>query len=417
MGSILLRLSAILSITAIILAAGPDAQAARIRTSTTEVDHLKGAPMTSIVLQITANNVRVDDQPFAQYAITLQSSFAGGAPSFVLSELGNGFPLSSKNLSGKVDFRTLFYGATGAFVLPTNDPADMRVVRSLAGPLVLTTTLTMQRDPGKPGFIEPDDGSGPLSSWSKQVQLSGQDVLLGTLLVETGNGIQHSSAQSTQQVPAVSAQSLELRYDGRSAPTVKHAVERARGSEDIVEETESGLGKILRRTLPGRVGNVIDALHSMQDNLEYLEEGLAELTDPILRDILAGSLATKIFLLLRCIELGGIKGKMNNDAFDECVDEIDDLSDVVDDEEPGPCVLVCADPTFSTSRCTPGTPGSFNDIDIMDELCDVYRDLRSEVTAEDSSASALAALAEMESQLETLMQAVWDKSKAFCGCP
>lgn len=411
------RLRAAASITLVLLATSPGAHAARIRTATTDTDHVKGAPMTTVALQITASNVRVDDQPFAQYAITLQSSFAGGAPSFVLVEAGNGLPLSSKALGGRIDARTLFYGATGAILLPTSDPADMRVVRSLAGPLVLSTTVTVQRDPAQPGFIQPDDGSGPLSTWSKQVQLTGQDVLLGSLVGESSDGFQHSSTQATQRVPALSMQTLQVRYDARKAPAVLHGVETARGSDAITEKTQKFLRDILRRTLPGRTGNVIDAIFSIDDNVSYLEEVLAETTDPIVRDIMAGSLATKIFLLLRCIDLGGLKGKMNDDAFDECVDEIDDLSDVVDDDEPGPCPLVCANPTFSTARCTPGTPDSFDDIDFMDEICDVYRDLRSELTAEDGSASALAALAEMESQLETLLQGVWEKSKAYCGCP
>jgi hypothetical protein len=56
-----------------------EAQAARIKSSTSNVDQLKGAPMTTVQLQITALNVRVDDQPFARYSIALASSFDGGA--------------------------------------------------------------------------------------------------------------------------------------------------------------------------------------------------------------------------------------------------------------------------------------------------------------------------------------------------
>jgi hypothetical protein len=312
-----------------------------------------------------------------------------------------------------LDFQLLFFGEAGYFFSPTREPSDFRVVETRGFGLRVEVAMSVT---GERIFL--GDGSGPFRTFKKRLTLEGERTILVDEVVKSTDGIVYSHTKVQQETPAMKYARLVGRAAVGRLPTDF-------SNENILVRgpgTVAGLVAmaISRPDLP--VGALTDALNSIAENLQSIN-ALPKERDPRLRDIDVEVVAGKIFKLNLCIlaraagSLGDASGGLlDKGDFGECIDEIDDLGEAVG-ATPN-CARICAAPRpFSIDRCRTHAPNTFNGIQPMEDLCDVFNSLRGEILNGPNAPRAAEFVGDMEVNLANLFEKIWTKLRGYCGCP
>jgi hypothetical protein len=163
---------------------------------------------------------------------------------------------------------------------------------------------------------------------------------------------------------------------------------------------------------PGASGHFATALSYISANLTKLQSLKRDTDDVTLRDIYTELVAAKILSFLMSAE-ARLAGDINDAGFGESIDELHEFDEAF--EVPN-CDVVCAYPArFSIAQCATNDPKTYNAVEVMDELCDMYRVFRPVVTVQDPSPAAQAFLADMEKYLQQVMERIWIKSDGTAG--
>lgn len=377
----------------------PKRDLAEVDTYTVDGDVASGMDTASVVL--STDNVTVDGRRLTSYEVGY--SFDGEKTYW--TESANGDVITSRALDGAFDLELAFFGESGCVVFLSRDPLELRIVEPLEDSLRMRVVT---RATGESILL--DDGSGPYNSWEKRIELSGVDAVVEDSIRKTANAKLYYQALLQEDTPMAKYIRVRLSTSRGIVPELSN--------DNILVRGPGGLVRFLSIFLPAQEENIVDALSSISDNLRHLNSRLSEVEDERLQEIYKEIVAKKVFKLIRCIEAGGILGNINGDAFDECVDELDDLGEAIDETPDGQksCEDLCSNPEFDIERCKEDHENTFNEYDIIDEVCDVYRYFRPEIEGSDDSEGAQKFIDEIEENIRTLAERIWGKMRAYCKC-
>jgi hypothetical protein len=364
-----------------------------VTTITQDSDRVQGD--AGFTITIVSEEVVVEGRPVKRYQLMVETA----EDTLTLTEIADAKILSQRTLGNAVDLQLAFFGAEGYLVTGTGFGGRFRVVEAERSALTADVTVRVRGD-----TIFSDDGRGPFRSWESRTMLVGEEEALSDLIRKAADGNAYFEAAIQDTSPVLKFLRVRGAFQRGEIPELS--------ADNILVRGPGGFVRFLANFFSQPEANIVDALTSVSENLANLSSTLAETANADLQSIYNEIVAAKVFGLIRCIDAGGFTGSINGPAFDECVDELDDLGEAVG--EIPDCDAVNADRTFAAARCNTGAPNTFNRIDVIDELCDVNRAFGPEVFAQDQRATAKGFVAEIEKNLNKLKAKIWDKILRFC---